>query len=141
MSYRPKLVTTNTKIEQREKGKERKALAAAQLERSIEKELLERLRQATEGEIFNYPERQYSRVLNKASSKFQTESGEEQVDPDLEEEDEELEGEEELEEGEREMEEEEEESEDEKEYNVEYIEVVILASVLLSFQKAILPCL
>jgi protein MAK16 len=68
----PKLVTTNTKIEQREKGKERKALAAAQLDRAIEKELLERLRQATEGEIFNYPERQYSRVLNKASNRFQT---------------------------------------------------------------------
>lgn len=66
------MVTTNTKIEQREKGKERKALAAAQLDRAIEKELLERLRQATEGEIFNYPEKQYSRVLNKATSKFQT---------------------------------------------------------------------
>lgn len=70
--FRPKLVTTNTKIEQREKGKERKALAAAQLDRAIEKELLERLRQATEGEIFNYPEKQYSRVLNKANAKFQT---------------------------------------------------------------------
>ena len=66
------MVTTNTKIEQREKGKERKALAAAQLDRAIEKELLERLRQATEGEIFNYPEKQYSRVLNKAKTKFQT---------------------------------------------------------------------
>jgi protein MAK16 len=123
---RPKLVTTNTKIEQREKGKERKALAAAQLDRAIEKELLERLRQATEGEIFNYPERQYSRVLNKASNKFQSESGEALVDPDLEQEDEdELEEEMEEEDGEMEAEEEDEEEseEDEKDYNVEYVEV------------------
>lgn len=70
--HRPKIVTTNTKIEQREKGKERKALAAAQLDRAIEKELLERLRQATEGEIFNYPEKEFGRVLSNASKKFRT---------------------------------------------------------------------
>jgi len=98
--YRPKIVTTNTKIEQREKGKERKALMAAKLDRAIESELLERLRQATEGEIFNYPERQFNKVLHRASDNFQAESGEALEDPDLED----LEGEREAEQEEEEEE-------------------------------------
>lgn len=71
-AFRPKIETINTKVEKREKGKERKALKAAQLDRAIEKELLERLQQATEGEIFNYPEREYSKALTRAASTFES---------------------------------------------------------------------
>jgi protein MAK16 len=114
LKEKPKLVTINTKVEQREKGRERKALKAAQLERSIEKELLERLKQVTDNEIYNYPEQQYTKVINKASDKFLAEEGENE---DEEEED----GEEEEPELEEELEAEDAEDED-GEYNVEYIE-------------------
>jgi len=84
---------------------------AAKLDRAIESELLERLRQATEGEIFNYPERQFNKVLHRASDKFQTESGEALEDPDMED----LEND-------REIEQEEDEEEEEVQY--QYVEDV-----------------
>jgi protein MAK16 len=70
-SFRPKIVTTNTKVDRREKGRERKALKAAQLDRAIENELLERLKQVSENEIYNYPEQQYKTVLDKATGKYE----------------------------------------------------------------------
>ena len=95
---KPKITTTNTKVDKREKGREAKALQAAQLDRAIENELLERLKQVSENEIYNYPEKQYNKVL--------TREGEADVD-------------EEEEEGEEELEEEEGEEND---YNIEYVE-------------------
>ena len=102
--FRPKITTTSEKVDRREKGREQKALQAAQLDRAIENELLERLKQVSENEIYNYPEQQYKKVLNREADKNDdTEAEAEDGD-------------------EEELEEEEEEDGEAAEYNVEYVE-------------------
>ena len=71
LKMRPKITTIHTNNEKVERGKERKALKAAQLDRAIEKELLERLKQVSDGEIYNYPESNYNRILSRANKEFE----------------------------------------------------------------------
>jgi protein MAK16 len=58
-----KFTRVHRKVEQREERREKKALVAAKIENSIEKELMERLAKGTYGDIYNFPEVSYQKAL------------------------------------------------------------------------------
>ncbi|GAX13079.1 protein MAK16 [Fistulifera solaris] len=81
-----KVVGIHRKIEQREERRERKALIAAKLEKSIEKELVQRLAKGAYGDIYNFPEMSYNKALDHAEEE---EEVEEETESESEEEEEE----------------------------------------------------
>jgi protein MAK16 len=79
-----KIIHVNKKVERREARREAKAEAAAKLDAHIKQELLERLKQGTYGEIYNFPPESFQEALDEQQIEQQPETPEENDVNDLE---------------------------------------------------------
>lgn len=87
LKVREKVMAVPTRTKKREARREAKAEVAAVLDRAIEKELLERLQSGTYGDIYNFPVKEYEKVLEMEGMQAASEeedNGEEELEPEVE---------------------------------------------------------
>ncbi|KAJ8574094.1 hypothetical protein K7X08_025899 [Anisodus acutangulus] len=83
LKTREKIMTTPRKETKRESRRQEKAEKAALLDKSIEKELLERLSKGVYGDIYNYPEQKYQEILDREALQMASEE-EDEEEPEVE---------------------------------------------------------
>ena len=77
---KPELERIHRKTEKREAVREKKAESAAKLEKSIENELLERLKKGTYGDIYNFAPEEFNNMLDENEEEVELENEEEEED-------------------------------------------------------------
>lgn len=74
LKTQPQLTRVNKKEERQERRREERAEKIAEVDRAIEKELLERLRSGTYGDIYNFPSKQFTKLLDENEQEQESEA-------------------------------------------------------------------